>query len=66
MELIKKVKRVVYKPLINQQQKNLNKEYELYGLTDDVLEKQIAINIQRHELDLPDKNKIITEDGFVQ
>lgn len=66
MELIKKVKRVVYKPLINQQQKNLNKEYELYGLTDEVLEKQIAINIQRHELDLPDKNKIITEDGFVQ
>lgn len=66
MSVIKKVKRVFYKPVVNHQQKKLNEEYELYGLTDEVLEKQIAINIRRHELDLADKDKIITEDGFVQ
>ena len=50
---------------INRKQADLNKKYELYGLTDEILDKQVELNIKRHELDISDKNNVIYED-FVQ
>lgn len=50
---------------LNRKQADLNKKYELYGLTDEILDKQVEINKRRHELDIRDKNNVIYED-FVQ
>lgn len=47
-------------------QEEVNKLYELYGLTDEVLDKQIEINKLRNELDIPDETEIINDEGFVQ
>ena len=50
---------------INRKQADLNKKYELFGLTDEILDKQVELNKKRHELDIRDKNNVIYED-FVQ
>ena len=50
---------------LNRKQADLNKKYELYGLTDEILDKQVELNKKRHELDIRDKNNVIYED-FVQ
>ena len=50
---------------INRKQADLNEKYELYGLTDELLEKQVAINRKRNKHGIVDKDKIIHED-FVQ
>lgn len=46
-------------------QKLIDIEYKKNGLTDDVLNKQIAINKKRHELNIPDPTEKIYE-NFVQ
>lgn len=46
-------------------QKLVDREYKKNGLTDEVLNKQLAINKKRNELDIPDSNNKIYED-FVQ
>lgn len=51
---------------LKRQQEKLNKEYEQYGLTDEILEKQIELNTKRNKLNIPDKNEIINDEGFVQ
>lgn len=51
---------------LNRKQADLNREYERYGLTDDVLAKQVELNKKRRELDIPDESKIINDEGFVQ
>lgn len=50
---------------INRKQSDLNKEYKLYGLSDELLEKQIELNMKRHEHDIPDKNQL-NDEGYVQ
>ena len=50
---------------LNRKQADLNKKYELYGLTDEILDKQVELNKKRHELDIHDKTNVIYED-FVQ
>lgn len=50
---------------LNRKQADLNKKYELYGLTDEILDKQVELNKKRHELDIRDKTNVIYED-FVQ
>ena len=50
---------------LNRKQADLNEKYELYGLTDELLDKQVELNKKRHELDIRDKNNVIYED-FVQ
>ena len=50
---------------LNRRQADLNREYERYGFTDEVLEKQVAINEARHKYDIPDESKIVYE-NFVQ
>lgn len=46
-------------------QKEVDQLYDEHGLTDEVLDKQIAINKLRHEHDITDKENIIHE-GYVQ
>ena len=63
--MFKGIKRIYYKPILNRRQKKLDELFEEEGFTDDVLEKQVEININRHELDIPDKSKLVNE-NFVQ
>lgn len=58
MKFIDKIKLAI-------QQKMVSREFNKNGLTDDVLDKQIAINKKRHELNIPDSNEMIYEE-FVQ
>lgn len=60
--MIKKIKGMYY----NYQQNKINKEYEKNGLTDSVLDAQLALNKKRNANDIYDKNEIINEDGYVQ
>lgn len=60
------VKRIVYKPILNRKQKKVNKLMEQEGYSDEVLEKQVEINIKRNELDLIDKSEIVNDEGYVQ
>ena len=50
-------------PIRNAQDK-IEKEYNKKGLTDEVLDAQIALNRIRHALDIPDENEI--DEGYVQ
>lgn len=50
---------------LNRKQESLNKKYEKYGLTDDILDEQVKLNQRRRELNIPDSTKVIN-DGFVQ
>lgn len=60
--MIKKIKGMYY----NYQQNKINKEYEKNGLTDSVLDAQLALNKKRNVNDICDKKEIINEDGYVQ
>lgn len=60
------VKRIVYKPILNRKQKKVYKLMEQEGYSDEVLEKQVEINIKRNELDLIDKSEIVNDEGYVQ
>ena len=44
---------------LNKRQKEVNKKYKEEGLTNNVLDAQIAINKKRNELDIPDPNNKI-------
>ena len=50
---------------INRKQKDIKKEMELYGVSDKLLEKQIALNIERNKHDIPDEH-YMNDDGYVQ
>lgn len=52
---------------LNQKQKENDKLYKQYGLTDEVLDNQIEINKKRNELDIADKTELTDSNkGFVQ
>lgn len=61
MDSIKFIK----KTNLRNKQREVDKLYEKEGLTDEVLEKQIEINKERHKHDLPDENEFVYE-KFVQ
>lgn len=42
---------------LNKKQEEINKLYAEEGLTDKVLDMQIALNSERHELDIPDSSE---------
>lgn len=44
---------------LKKKQKEVDKLYDEHGLTDEVLDKQIAINKLRHAHDITDKEKVI-------
>ena len=59
------ISKKIHEIRLNRKQKSINKEYEKNGLTDEVLEKQVALNTKRHELNISDANNRIYE-NFVQ
>lgn len=50
---------------INRKQADLNKQDYLFGMSDELLEKQVKLNIERNKHDIPDK-KYLDDEGFVQ
>ena len=50
---------------LKKKQKEVDKLYNKDGLTDEVLDKQIAINKLRHAHDIPDESEKVHED-YVQ
>lgn len=51
--------------ILMEEQEAINKLYEEEGLTDKVLDRQVALNQKRNELDISDPTKRIWE-NFVQ
>lgn len=51
--------------ILREEQEAINKLYEEKGLTDEVLDRQVALNQKRNELDISDPTKRIWE-NFVQ
>lgn len=51
----------IKKTNLRNKQREVDKLYENEGFTDEVLEKQIQINKERHEHDLPDENDFVYE-----
>lgn len=51
--------------ILMNEQKEINKLYEEKGLTDEVLDRQVALNQKRNELDISDPTKRIWK-NFVQ
>ena len=55
---------------LSNRQKEINRMFEEEGLTDEILKKQIALNQERHKLDIndPTETVYVDEDGkvFVQ
>ncbi len=49
---------------LDEEQKQINLLYVSDGLTDEVLEKQVALNARRNELNIPDKKELV--DGWSQ
>ena len=60
-KLSKFVKRVQFR----NRQRAINKQYEREGLTDEVLDAQVALNIERHEHDISDETKKVYK-NYVQ
>lgn len=44
---------------LNKEQKAINKLYKKFGLTDEVLERQVALNTRRSEYDIPDDSQLV-------
>lgn len=63
--MLDKAKRYLHKIQLKNKQRQIDKQFEKEGLSDDVLEKQIAINQERHELDIPDESEFVYEE-YVQ
>ena len=56
---------MIKKVNLRNRQRELNKQFEKEGLTEEVLIKQAEINSERHELDLVDEDELVFE-NFVQ
>ena len=63
--MLDKTKKFFKSIQLKNKQRAVTKEYERDGLTENVLEQQVQINTERHELDLPDSDNFVF-DGFVQ
>ena len=50
---------------LKNKQRAIDRQYEEFGLTDEVLEQQVELNALRHELDIPDSSNFVYE-NFVQ
>lgn len=50
---------------LNHAQQKINKEFEEHGLTDELLDKQIELNIRRNKYNIPDKENV-DEEGWSQ
>lgn len=52
------IKKKLQSTVLNIKQKHINQKYAKEGLTDDVLRKQVKLNIKRNELDIADKSNV--------
>ena len=64
-EYLEKIQRINLKRNLDKEQKKIDKLYEKEGLTDRVLDRQVALNKQRHKENISDDNKVIYK-RFVQ
>ena len=55
----------VRKYFIDRKQADINKKYERFGMSDELLDEQIKLNIKRNKHDIPDETEFIHEE-FVQ
>ena len=62
MDNAEKTKLIVH---IRNKQRALNKKHEKEGLTEEILDEQIALNKLRHTYDIHDETEIVYED-YVQ
>ena len=63
--MLEKIKRVYHEVHIRNRQRAVKRKYAREGLTDEVLEEQVAINRLRNMHDIPDKSNFLFED-YVQ
>lgn len=54
-----------YRWRLSKKQEEVNRLYEENGLTDDVFEKQLSINKERHERNISDETQL-NDDGWSQ
>ena len=54
-----------YRWRLSKKQEEVNRLYEENGLTDDVFEKQLLINKERHERNISDETQL-NDDGWSQ
>ena len=51
---------------LDERQLIIDEKYEKEGLTDEVLDLQVALNMERNALNITDERQIINSEGFVQ
>lgn len=49
----------------NREQEQINKDFEENGLSDELLERQVDLNIRRNKYDIKDKN-CVNDEGWSQ
>ena len=54
-----KVERIKLIKELDKEQEEINKQYEKEGLTDEVLDRQIAINEKRHKENITDPKELV-------
>ena len=54
-----KIERIKLIKELDKEQEEINKQYEKEGLTDEVLDRQIAINEKRHKENITDPKELI-------
>lgn len=63
--MFNKIKRIIYSPILNREQKKLNKAFKENGYSDELFDKQVKLNKKRCKYNIPDKTKFVYDD-FVQ
>ena len=63
--LFKSKKEIVNKETLRKEQEIIDELYERDGLTDEVLDKQVALNMKRNKYDIPDEENL-NKDGWSQ
>jgi len=63
--MLDKAKLYFKKIQLKNKQRAIDKQYEREGLTDEVLDAQVELNMLRNELDIPDSENFVYE-NFVQ
>lgn len=63
--MMDKATQYLHKIQIQNLQRQVDKDYEKHGLTDEVLDKQLEVNKLRHKHDISDKSNRVHEE-YVQ
>ena len=63
--MLNKSKKFLKAVQLKNKQRHIEKQYNEHGLTDEVLEAQVQLNVERNKHDIPDSSNFVYED-FVQ